>query len=54
MTVSGVESGNLRSTLTIRKVERESSGNYSCQPSMVSGVTFFAQTIAYTLKIGQR
>ena len=46
VTVSGVESGNLRSTLTIRKVERESSGNYSCQPSMVSGVIFFAQTIA--------
>ena len=36
MTVSGVESGNVRSTLTIRKVELASAGNYSCQPSMVS------------------
>ena len=35
VTVSGVESGNFRSTLTIRKVELASAGNYSCQPSMV-------------------
>ena len=36
VTVSDIENGSLRSTLTIGKVKSESSGNYSCQPSMVS------------------
>ena len=47
MTVSGVESGNFRSTLTIRKVELASAGNYSCQPSMVIHHCFHHNFITY-------